>query len=229
MFVVLRQGIVAMVMVLLVSHVRLKYILGIWSAIVFGLALYGSATTTLVWLPGKGRVTGKVNVYKATFFLPYYAAVLLLMIGSRLISKSKHWKSYSELADGVYVGDYYSSFLADMEWVAIVDITNELPRMGKSEKYLNIQSWDGCPPTVEDIQRAVEFVKGAKKPVLIHCAHGKGRSATVACAVASAVGSFKSLDEAIAACKRIRPQTSINLRMRARLSDWSKVYLSKTQ
>lgn len=224
MFVVLRQAFVTAAVLYIVTHLWARYILAIWSAIVFVLVLFGSFTTSLRWLPGKDPISGKIQLHKALLFLPYYGAVLLLMIGGKLISRTKRWASYSPVAPGIYVGDYYSSFRSEIAWGSIIDITNELPRLGECKKYLNIQSWDGCPPSIDQISEAVRFAKNAPRPLLIHCAHGKGRSATIASACLRALGVCDSIIEAIKLIKLGRPQTSVNSRMRRVLEQWEESY-----
>jgi len=171
MFVILRQAVVGLVLIYLFGHEQIKLALLVWALAVFGLVLFGSLKTKWVGLPGKNSRTGRIDILKGLLFMPYYAVVILLMIGGKLISFGKKWKSCTELAGGIYVGDYYSSFMSEISWQGVVDLTNELPRFTKSKSYINIQSWDGCPPSIENIQKAVEFVRKCKRPVLIHCAY----------------------------------------------------------
>ncbi len=220
MFIVLRQAVVVIILMFLITHMQLKLVLGYWSLGVFSLVLAGSWLTRFQWLTGKCPKDGRINLLKASCFLPYYAAVLILMIGGKAISSFRRWQSYSEIYDGIYVGDYYSSFVQNIAWGSIIDVTNELPRFGHCREYLNIQSWDGCPPSVDNIQKAVVFAKTAPRPLLIHCAHGKGRSATVATALLRAIGPFSSIESAIECIKKSRPQTRVNIRMRKVLKAW---------
>ena len=78
---------------------------------------------------------------------------------------------YYDRITGGKVSDYYSSFMADKKWNGVVDVTNELPRFGNSKHYVNVPAWDGCPPPVEGIQQAVDFIMSTDKPILIHCAY----------------------------------------------------------
>ena len=143
----------------------------IWTVVVSLIVIYGSFNTCWVTLPGKNATTGKIPPIRVLIFLPYFVAVVFLMIGGRIISSLKRWKSYNEIYTGVFLGDYYSSFMPKNKWAGIVDVTNELPRIAESGSYLNVPSWDGCPPPVENIQKAVEFILLCEKPVLIHCAY----------------------------------------------------------
>lgn len=171
MFVLLKKAAVTALVLYLASHLHFKSFIAIWSGIIFGLALYGSLTSTLLRLPGKDPRTGYIPWHRMVIALPYYLAVALLMIASRIIVMVKGYDSVTKLTEGVYVGDYTGSYASDVNWAAVVDVTNELPRLTPAREYLNIPSWDGCPPTLERIHEAVEFVKQCKKPVLIHCAY----------------------------------------------------------
>lgn len=89
----------------------------------------------------------------------------------------------------------------------VVDVTCELPRT-HTHKYLAVQVWDTCAPTLQQLQGAVDFARGeeqAGRSVYIHCAHGHGRSATVMCACLIECGHARSVEEAVAAMKSVRP------------------------
>ena len=170
-FVIVRKAAVTLTVLYLSSQLHIKSFLAVWSIAVFGLALYGSLTDTLLGLPGKEPKTGFIPWYRILFFLPYYLAVALLMTASRIIVIRWGYDSVTKLTAGIYVGDYHGSFGSNIKWKSIVDVTNELPRLGSAKEYLNIQSWDGCPPSAKKIQLAVDFILKCPKPVLIHCAY----------------------------------------------------------
>ena len=171
MWAVLKRVAVAFAIASLFAYMHLGYAFLIWTAISSILVLYGSWNTLWVSLPGKDPKSGRIVWYKALLFLPYHVAVFFIMLVGKLNSRLRKYISFNEISNGIYVGDYYSSFLSDMPWQAVVDLTNELPRMTTTKRYLNIQSWDGCPPSVENIQRGVDFILASKRPVLIHCAY----------------------------------------------------------
>lgn len=197
MLVVLRQLLITIAILFGSNQFDVRSFLTIWSLVVFALAFVGSITTTIVNLPGKNTSDGSLLWYRVVIFAPYFVAVAALMIVSQTLGVMSSHKSYTEVCQGIFVGDYFSSFKSGKRWGSIVDITNELPRLGESKEYLNIPSWDGCPPTIQSIQAACKFVESCQKPVLIHCAHGKGRSVTVTAAVLVYLGLVKSVDEAV--------------------------------
>lgn len=62
--------------------------------------------------------------------------------------------------------------------------------------------------------------RAAGRPILVHCAHGHGRSATVLCAILIAEGRARGVDEAEAMLKAERPRVRLNWRQRQALKQW---------
>ena len=58
------------------------------------------------------------------------------------------------------------------------------------------------------------------RKVLIHCAHGHGRSATILCAILIANGQASTIAEAEKILKSERPRVRLNTRQRAALTEW---------
>jgi protein-tyrosine phosphatase len=56
--------------------------------------------------------------------------------------------------------------------------------------------------------------------VLVHCAHGHGRSATVLCAILISSGEAQDAGDAEALLKAARPRVRLNRRQRAMLEKW---------
>jgi hypothetical protein len=118
--------------------------------------------------------------------------------------------------------------------------------------YLNLSCWDGVPPPPADIQVAALHCANIAKmwassssaandggggggmvqtetspsthPILVHCAHGRGRSTTVLVAALVASGCFATWEEAFAHCKAKRPCVKLNAKMRAALTSWANEY-----
>jgi hypothetical protein len=110
--------------------------------------------------------------------------------------------------------------------------------------YLNVACWDGTPPspTALDVAAAhcaataagwaatpaggVAGPAGVARaqradPVLVHCAHGRGRSTTVLVAALVKHGCFATWQQAFAHCQAKRPCVKLNAKMRAALADWA--------
>lgn len=64
----------------------------------------------------------------------------------------------------------------------MLDVTCELPLQLAPPAYLNLAVWDTHAPTPAQIDQGVQWAmqqRAAGRPILVHCAHGHGRSATV--------------------------------------------------
>ena len=105
----------------------------------------------------------------------------------------------------------------------MVDCTCELPRRHRNP-YLCCATWDTQSPSVESYEEGVAFAKeqrrGSDRPVLVHCAHGHGRSAAMLCAILISEGKASSIDEAQAMIKKIRPRVGLNANQREGLERW---------
>ena len=82
------------------------------------------------------------------------------------------------------------------------------------------------PP--EKIEEAATFAVEARKKgdVLVHCAHGRGRSTTLMCAALVKAGLFATWEDAFE--KGIKPGRSVcklNRRMRNALAEWQRIYV----
>lgn len=78
-------------------------------------------------------------------------------------------------------------------------------------------------PTVAQLDAAVQWAEkqaASGRSVLVHCAHGHGRSATVLGAILLAEGHATSVDEAESLMQALRPRIRLNVRQRAGLQAW---------
>lgn len=148
----------------------------------------------------------------------------------------------SEVQPGWWVGGCYSNQL-NKKWAGVVDLTVEFPERCRSDtlRYLCEPTWDGVPCSPEQLEKAATFCieareewnrmkeKGAvegEPHILIHCAHGRGRSTTVMCAALIKMGMFKNYKEALEkGIKPGRPCCKLNSAMRKNLGDWQKIYI----
>lgn len=144
----------------------------------------------------------------------------------------------------------------DNSWDAVLDITNELPRLSSSQNYHCIPTWDGwdhplkrlnfialvrTAPTVQQLDEACDYIgslvkkKNENAHILIHCAHGKGRSVTVTTAVLVGLGiepDWRSAYSRVILSRFLfvyqhhhqvrahRRQAHLNRVMQQRLEDW---------
>lgn len=91
------------------------------------------------------------------------------------------------------------------KWQAVLDLTCELPKRTICENYLNLPSWDGNI-NFKDIEKAATFVSenALNGPVLVHCAHGIGRSTTMMRAALVKAGIATDVDKAFHIIKKKR-------------------------
>lgn len=76
--------------------------------------------------------------------------------------------------------------------------------------YCHLPTVDDTPPTIEDMNRGIEFITDAVSSggkVYIHCSAGVGRAPTMAAAYFLSKG--HTLDEAVAMIKQVRPFINI--------------------
>ena len=78
-------------------------------------------------------------------------------------------------------------------------------------------------PQSHQIEAGVQWAlqqRATGRAVLVHCAHGHGRSATVLAAVLIAEGQARGVDDAEGLLKAQRPRVRLNARQRAALKQW---------
>lgn len=137
-----------------------------------------------------------------------------------------------EVLDGWWLGGRYADMVKERpgRFSGVVDLTCELPERlrGETDEYKLIAVWDGSPPMPDTIEEAASFLVASRRKgqVLVHCAHGRGRSTTVMCAALVKAGKFDNWRDAFAACKLCRPVVKLNAKMRSALEAWQAQYRS---
>ena len=109
---------------------------------------------------------------------------------------------------------------------ATIDLTAEFTErcFQMSERYMHIACWDGVPPCPRDIERAARFAAeaSARGDVMVHCAHGKGRSTCVMVACLVKAGVHRTWREAFEACRPRRKGIKLNGKMQRALDQWER-------
>jgi hypothetical protein len=161
-----------------------------------------------------GWVSAIAIVIRAILF-PYSILAATTLYLSRWLSRENLMDS---IATGLYVGRY--PFRADASLLqragvdAVLDLCWELPHRSRNAGMLGAVSayvpiLDGCPPSERQFREATQLVGGWRvegRTVLIHCAQGHGRSATVAAAVLCDLAIASNGPEAIAMIRAARPR-----------------------
>mmetsp|Transcript_12139 Transcript_12139/g.27259 ORF Transcript_12139/g.27259 Transcript_12139/m.27259 type:complete len:290 (+) Transcript_12139:35-904(+) len=189
---------------------------------------------------GKNKKLGTIPTWSYVVFFPFHIPTILYtnihtMIGTQKVEKEgkivrEKVPVASEVQPGWYVGGCHSNEL-NKDWGAVIDLTVEFPEgcINNTRAYLSMPTWDGVPATPEQLEEAAAFaVKESKLggDVLVHCAHGRGRSTTVMCACLVKAGLFKNWEEAFEqGIKPFRPVCKLNRRMKQNLTAWQEQYV----
>ena len=187
------------------------------------------------FLLGKDHRTGRSP-------LPYYALWAGFVVPTWLYTKihtvlgTGHGiPEATEVADGWWLGGRYADKAPGRpdRWAGCLDLTCELPErcMEMTDAYKLVRLWDGAPPSPALVEEAARFcvAERAKGPVLVHCAHGRGRSTTVMCACLARAGLFPDWQTAFAACQLKRPCVRLNAKMRRVLEAWEREYPTRSK
>ncbi len=140
-----------------------------------------------------------------------------------------HWRRYTDkgpafhsIADKLYVGsrlfqkDVHQ--LRDQGIVAILDVTAEFNGLNWSQDnsdlfYLSIPILDHRTPSNEQVHKAINWIHNHiknERPVIVHCALGKGRSVLTCAAYLAALNPDKSIHEIINSIQKIRSVARLN-------------------
>jgi len=201
------------------------------NAVVAALFLLDRGTALL----GKSAKTGRAPLAYRVAWVGFLAPTWLYTKVHTVLGKALHGiPEATEVLPGWWLGGRYADGAPGRpaRWSGVLDLTCELPErcIADADEYKLVRLWDGAPPAPDAIEAAADFCVAARRrgPVLVHCAHGRGRSTTVFCACLVKAGLFPDWGAAFAACKRKRPCVSLNARMRAQLKAWQRAYDART-
>lgn len=191
-------------------------------------------------LIGKDSTRGGIPLWSYLVYFPFHLPTMLYTYvhtkhGSHKVKDSTGETTSlkvpvaSEVQPGWWVGGCYSHEL-NKDWGGVIDLTVEFPEscINRTQGYLLVRSWDGVPPEPARLEKAAKFAVESRKKgdVLIHCAHGRGRSTTVMCAALVKAGLYSTWQEAFEkGIKPFRPVCSLNRRMRNNLTEWQAQYV----
>jgi protein-tyrosine phosphatase len=180
---------------------------------------------------GKNRKTGQIPMWSYLLYFPFHLPSILYtrVHGNNDKKKKVVVPVASEVQPGWWVGGCYSNEL-NKDWGGVIDATVEFPEgcFYRSKSYFLCETWDGVPASPARLEEAAQFAVEARKEgdVLVHCAHGRGRSTTLMCACLVRAGLFSTWEEAFE--KGIKPGRSVcklNRRMRNTLTEWQTIYV----
>mmetsp|Transcript_13252 Transcript_13252/g.17336 ORF Transcript_13252/g.17336 Transcript_13252/m.17336 type:complete len:251 (+) Transcript_13252:31-783(+) len=180
-------------------------------------------------LLGKDQITGQIPTWSYILWFPFHYPTLLYthLHNKKDQNKKPPVPPASEVLPGWWVGGCYGHLIENIKWAGVVDLTSEFPETTENDAYLLVASWDGVPPNPEKLEEAATFANEAHKKghVLVHCAHGRGRSTTVMCAALVKAGEADTYEEALKLIQKGRSVCKLNSSMRKALSAWQATYI----
>lgn len=181
----------------------------LWPAVSFGLV---SASYLGLGARAFGkRADGSLHWFHTSLLLPYLIATWAVWYARRVIRRKPPWH---EVAPGIWLSQkpFYNELPPTIEYV--VDLTSEFPgvRMPAGVAYVTYPTLDYSAPAVNDIRAAVDWIGDRRG--LIHCAMGRGRSATVAAALLIRRGLAADVESAEQMLKSARPGVALNAMQR---------------
>lgn len=201
-----------------------------WGASSLGLAAlaYAGLGPEILGKDAQGRLPLWSRVVNGPF-------LLLCLASMRLVHAGLPRAPWNEVAAGVVLGRRPTrrdgrAFAAE-GFTAIVDLCAELPAtrlLDPAQHYLALPVLDHEAPTLPQLVRAVQWIEAERvRPggrVLVHCALGRSRSATVIAAwwIATAGAGVRAVDLARieATLRELRPDVTLSPDQRAQLEAW---------
>ncbi|WP_410499294.1 phosphatase PAP2/dual specificity phosphatase family protein [Chitinibacter sp. S2-10] len=174
-----------------------------WPAIALGVvaAVYGALGPTALQ-----KIGGETSFAVRWLTAPYRAAAAL----SRTYFL-RNVDAAIEICDGVWLGAITAA--SDPRFGGVLDLCAEYPRQAQpAANYINLPLLDLIAPSPQDIAQGVAAIEalraqtnGVAAPILVHCALGFSRSATIVAAWLVQSGRAANIDAAIALIRQRRP------------------------
>lgn len=165
--------------------------LALWPAFSLSMIACGYWTGDPAWLSKRG---GRV----AFWMWPYTVGAWL---NSRWWTRGQD--PWQHLADGVWIGRAPGPRGAPFR--TVIDLTAEIPVRAR----YHVPVLDLTVPRADQLSEAIAAIDAAERPVLVCCALGYSRSATVAAAWLAHAGHAASAEEAVSRVRCVRPQVVI--------------------
>lgn len=168
---------------------------------------------------GKGQ-DGRLGRVVTLLCLPGLALNLLRWWIERKLSSEP---VTNEVAPGLHVGGLPAPADLPPGTRTIVDLTCEFyahPRISEHPGYRNYPMLDDSFVEPNELEAIVQTLLTAPTPILVHCAAGHSRSASLAAALGIARGDFKDVEAAERAMQVARPRIRYTSVQRERLTRW---------
>src|SRR6185295_15369556 len=142
-----------------------------------------------------------------------------VLLGQRvsLVYYARQCRAYDALTDRLWIGRRLSGAEASEARAAgvraVVDLTGEFSETHpfREADYKQVPVMDLTAPTATQIDEAVAFIRAQAEQgvVYLHCKIGYSRTAAIAGAFLLATGRAKTVEEAVAAMRAVRPSMVI--------------------
>lgn len=165
------------------------------------------------------RSDGSLPLWTRWLFIPFLLAAQLYNAVKR---SGDGQPRIQAIAENLYVASRVTGrdleFLKAHKIQAILDVTAEFDALNRSGlqpeiDYLNIPVLDHSTPTQGELHKAVHWLDhhlSHGRPVVVHCALGRGRSVLVALAYLLSQDRNQKIDQAIADVQKIRKKARLN-------------------
>ena len=159
----------------------------------------------------------------------------VLLLGHAIVAAKRasgREPANDEVAPDIFVGRLPIPRELPPQVAAIIDLTAEFNAHGEVRRhpgYRNFALLDDTFPEPSELDRMVAELVDVSEPILIHCAAGHGRSATLAAALALARGHFSDVAEAEAGLQAARPGIRLRATQRERLTQWFAGFVERTK
>lgn len=210
-----------------------------YCAVVNGLVAFLFAQQKGMSLIGKTQ-DGKIPLWSYILFAGFHLPTILYTamhtyLGENSSKRERVVPVATEIRDGWWLGGRYGDRLGIPKWGPVVDLTVEFPETLDTDNYLLLRCWDGVPPTPAQLEQAASFCadylqrtgSSQRLPIMIHCAHGRGRSTCTMCAAFVRAGLYSTWEAAFEAIKEKRHVVRLNRKMKNALIEWTDLYCKK--
>jgi len=164
------------------------------------------------------RPDGSLRAPHFALLLPYHAVAWLRMNADGWLRREPPWH---EVAPGLFLGRQVPARALPPATRIVVDLTAELPApagLADGREYHCLPALDTSVPRYEEFAALARRIAGEPAAVYVHCAAGRGRSATFAAAVLLARGLAQSPAEAESRLRAARPGVRLHAAQRALLA-----------
>ena len=169
------------------------------------------------------RPDGRRSVIATVVILPYFALNAVLFALYRATSREP---AHARIVDRLHLGRRLTRAEANsVEFAGVLELAADFTEVGPlrgSPGYRSLPVLDATAPSFDELDAVLDWVaeRMAHGPVLVHCALGHGRSATVVIAHLLRVGVVDDVKEGLRLLRSQRPGVHLNRAQREALRNF---------